>query len=250
MTKSKADSARTDAVVSGSQSFSRILRESFWLPENCSVLEYGVPRNDIYFRDDSFRNALKRKLGFIPDDRILLYAPTFRDNGETDCYDLDFERLRRTLFEVSSMEWKVIVRLHPNISRRADLFCYGESIINGSTCPDQQELCMISDCLITDYSSIMGDFLLMKKPVFLYVPDLARYASRNSGRGLRDIYYDLPLPSSHDQNELEQQMKAFDLESYQCNVDSFMQTRYLPFDDGHASERVVDLLTQIMHIHG
>ena len=247
--KSKADSAMTDAVVSGSQSFSKILKDSFWLPERCVILEYGVPRNDIYFRGSRYRDELKRSYGFSLEDRIILYAPTFRDHGETDCYDLDFERIRMTLVRTTGEEWKVVVRLHPNISEQGNMFCYGEKIINGSTYPDQQELSMISDCLITDYSSIMGDFFLMGKPVFLYVPDLERYASRSAGRGLRDLFYQLPLYRCKTQRELEDQMTVFDRNSYEMEVDSFMKECYRPFDDGHASERIVDYLSQIMHLH-
>lgn len=240
--KSKADSAMTDAVISGSQSFSQILRESFWLPEHCSILEYGVPRNDIYFRGNTYRDELKQRYGFSLDDRILLYAPTFRDHGETDCYDLDFESLRRTWVRKTGDHWKVIIRLHPNMAELGSMFSYGENIINGTAYPDQQELSMVSDCLITDYSSIMGDFFLMRKPVFLYVPDQERYASRSAGRGLRALFYQLPLAHCQTQHELEEQIALFDRESYEGKVDSFMKEYYRPFDDGHASERVVDCL--------
>lgn len=243
---SKADSAMTDAAVSGSKSFSKILRESFWFPEKCSILEYGVPRNDLYFRGEAYRSELRLRYGFLPDERVLLYAPTFRDHGETDCYNLDFEGLRLALCLATKQEWKIIIRLHSVASKRTDLFSYGENIINGTVCPDQQELCMVSDYLVTDYSSIMGDFLLMRKPVFLYVPDLERYASRSAGRGLRDLYYRLPLQRSSTQTELVGQMTHFDAETYGREVDSFMKEYYQPFDDGHASERIVDFLTRII----
>ena len=143
-------------------------------------------------------------------------------------------------------EWKVIIRLHPNISHREDLFSYGDGIVNGTAYPDQQELCMISDWLITDYSSMMGDFLLMRKPVFLYVPDLEEYSSRATGRGLRKLFYHLPLQFSRDQDALEEQMKAFDQSAYEGEVETFMQRYYRPFDDGHASERVVCHLSQVI----
>ena len=246
--KSKADSAMTDAVISGSRSFSKILRESFWLPDHCSIFEYGVPRNDIYFRGNTYRDDLKRRYGFSSDDRILLYAPTFRDHGETDCYDLDFEKLRMTCARKTGEKWKVVIRLHPNISEHDSMFCYGENIINGTAYPDQQELSMVSDCLITDYSSIMGDFFLMRKPVFLYVPDQERYASRSTGRGLRDLFYQLPLAHCKTQHELEEEITLFDCDNYGGEVDSFMKEYYRPFDDGHASERIVDCLKQVMHL--
>lgn len=248
VTKSKADSAITDAIVSGCPFFSQILRESFWLPENCKILEFGVPRNDLYYRGDTFRNKLKERMGFSSDDRILLYAPTFRDDGDTDCYNLDFERLRKHLCRTTGEEWKIIVRLHPNVSARADLFRYDEKIINGTARSDQQELCMIADCLITDYSSIMGDFFIMGKPVFLYVPDWEHY--KTACRGLRDIFFELPLPHLFTQDELETQMAHFNQETYDRNVASFMDKYYRPFGDGHASEKIVDYLLGVMRLHG
>lgn len=242
---SKADSAITDAVVSGSRSFTNIVKESFWLPETCKILEVGVARNDIYFRDTKFQDELKRKLGFSPRDRILLYAPTIRDDGSTDCFNLDFEKLRLKLCQMTNGTWKIVIRLHPYLSSRSGLFVYNDNIINGSLFNDQQELFMISDVLVTDYSSIMGDFFLMGKPVFLYAPDLGRYADGNTGRGLR---FKLPIPFNHSQEELEAQMARFDKEGYNETIKIFMQTDYQSFDDGHASERIVDVLKNVMRI--
>lgn len=243
---SKADSAATDAILSGNVFFSEVLRESFWLPENCEILEYGVPRNDIYFRDDEVKNKLKRQFGFSLDDRILLYAPTFRDDGDVSCYNIDFERLRKTLSQMGNETWKIVVRLHPNISSKADLFCYNENIIDGTVYYDQQELCMICDCLITDYSSIMADFMLMKKPVFLYVTDLEKYSDKTTGRGLRDLYFALPFSLSRNQEELERHVSQFNKEAYAEELGAYMRKYYCTFDDGHASERVVNHLKNVL----
>ena len=245
VTVSKADSAVTDAVLSGSTFFSKVLRESFWLPKKCEILEYGVPRNDIYFRGEEFRNQLKRQFGFSVDDRILLYAPTFRDDDDVSCYSINMERLLGTLSQNDKASWKIVVRLHPNISSRTDLFCFNEKVIDGSVWSDQQELCLISDCLITDYSSIFADFLLMRKPVFLFATDLEKYANRQSGRGLRDLYYHLPFSLSRNQNELEYSISSFDEKEYRKKEEAFMQEYYCSFDDGHASERVVNHLSSV-----
>lgn len=183
----------TDAIVLGSRSFTSIVKDSFWLPNIFAILEFEVPNNDLYFRERNYRDSLIQRYGFSLKEKILLYASTFRDKGETDYYNLVFDRLRDSLCNKDESDWKVIVRFPPIISKQDDLFCYNERIINGSVFPDQQELCMISDCLVTDYSSIMGDFLLMGKPVFLYVPDLERYSSRTEGRGLSEMYYHLPF---------------------------------------------------------
>lgn len=242
---SKADSAVTNAIVSGNKQFTEILRKSFWLPQECAILEYGVPRNDIYFKDRSFRDRLKTKFGFSLEDSILLYAPTFRDDHDFSCYDIDFERLKRFLCKVTDKRWKIIIRLHPNVSSMADMFCYGDDIINGTVCSDQQELCMISDCLVTDYSSIMADFMLMKKPVFLYATDLDKYSNHNTNRGLREVFYKLPFPLNRTQDELESCIVAFDKKEYGEQLNAFIQEYYCSFDNGHASECVVNYLKKV-----
>ena len=243
LARSKVDSAATNAVLSGNEFFSTVLEASFWLPKKCEILEYGIPRNDIYFRGDEERDQLKLKLGFSLDDHILLYAPTFRDDYDLSCYSIDLERVRGLLSKRDcGSPWKVIVRLHPNISSETGLFHYNDNIINGSFWSDQQELCMISDFLITDYSSIFADFLLMRKPVFLFATDLEKYADKSAGRGLRDLYYHLPFALCRNQQELETSIESFNEEEFRKKVEAFMLEYYRTFDDGHASERVVNYL--------
>lgn len=194
-------------------------------------------------------NTLKLQYGFSLDDKLLLYAPTFRDDSDFSCYNIDFERLLKVLPQGDNTTWKIIVRLHPNVMFNVGLFHYNDSIINGSVYPDQQELCMISDCLITDYSSIIGDFLLMNKPVFLYVPDLDFYSDKSIGRGLRDFFFQLPFPFSHNQAELESHISKFNNMDNSERVKEFIKTYYETFDDGHASERVVKYMIKLQNTH-
>ena len=245
LVRSRIDSKATDAILSGNKQFSVILKDSFWLPSHCAILEFGVPRNDLYFRGEEVKKKIKERYGFSLNDRILLYAPTFRDNFDFGCYNIDFERLRRALPQSCNTVWRIIIRLHPRVSSRADFFRYDDNIIDGSVYSDQQELCMISDGLITDYSSIMGDFILMKKPVFLYVPDLEIYANQKTGRGLRDLYYQMPFPFCYNQLELESCLSEFNKADYRERLSEFKQKYYDTFDDGHASERVVDYLKYV-----
>ena len=243
---SKADSQMTDAIISGNTFFYNILKESFWLPESCEILKCGVPRNDIYFKDGDLKNELKSKYNFATSDKILLYAPTFRDDKRTDCYNINFETIRSVLNSKYDENWKIIIRLHPNVSKKTDLFEYNENIINGSVYTDPQELCFISDCLITDYSSIMSDFMLMKKPVYLYVPDLEKYSDKSTGRGLRDIFYKLPFHFCKTQDELEAEINTLNSDEYLVKLQEFMNKYYESFDDGHASEKVVNYLKSVI----
>ena len=88
--------------------------------------------------------------------------------------------------------------------------------------------------------------MLMKKPVFLYATDLEKYSSKATGRGLRDFYFELPFSLSRNQEELERDISQFSKEAYAKALRSFMQKYYYSFDDGHASERVVNHLKNIL----
>ena len=237
---SKKDSKSTDVILSASSMFTGICSKNFWLPDSCKVQEIGQPRNDIYFHDESFKNQLRKKYGFDTELKILLYAPTFRDDNSINGYFTEFQELKQSLESCFREKWLVIVRMHENAVKLASNIKYDDSVINGTFFPDAQELSVISDALITDYSSIMADFFIMKKPVFLYVKDLEQYNERS--RGLRQIFYELPVTYSKNIDELKTNIETFDKDKYLFSLNDFMQNRYVSYDDGHASERVVNLI--------
>lgn len=241
----KKDSKSTDIFLSGSNLFSNICKESFYKTESSDIIEFGVPRNDIYFRDEDFKNNIRNKYGFSVNDKFLLYAPTFRDDGSINGYLQDFVTIKKTLEKKTNTSWKIIVRMHENALKLAKNIAYDDYIINGSLFPDVQELVIISDILITDYSSIMSDFFIMHKPVLLYINDLDNYITKS--RGLRNFFYELPVPMCKDYEELINSIIKYDDNNYITRLDKFMKVHYISFDDGHASERVVELIKKQMN---
>lgn len=243
--QSKADSAITDVFISANSFFSDIIRNSFWKRPESIIFESGAPRNDLYFTMTLSKEKEIRSLLNIPQDTsILVYAPTFRDTNKGDIYYLDYEALHRCIEKKTNKKWVIVVRLHPNAISFAKNISFNDYVINGSSIADAQELFAISEALITDYSSVIGDFIIMNKPIFLYTPDLEEYVKNN--RDLKPLFYKQPFKLCNDLSCLLNEVDNFDILEYKQKLIHFMSHFYKNFDDGHASAKVVDLIEKMM----
>lgn len=231
----KNDSSMIDYLLTDSDFGKSIIEQSFWY--NGKILITGSPRLDVLFKNNiELKELIQKKMNLDHNVKYLLYAPTFRDNGKTDVYNIDFDRIIRNLSLRFGGQWQVILRLHPNI--RDKNISKNLHVIDASMYPDIMDLFSISDILITDYSSTMFDFSLTGKPVFLYVPDLNEYL------GMRNSYFelkDLPFSKSTNEDLLEKSILKFDHNRYAGKVSNFFKRINL-LEDGHASERVADLI--------
>lgn len=237
------NSAETDLFLSPCKLQTEEYRHAFWC--KCEIMPSGIPRNDIYFNYNSAQiSSVKKKLGVPGGAKLLIYAPTFRDDHSTDVYSLlDFARIRKFLEERFGGDWYVLIRLHPGIQFDVNFkFDFNDHIINVSGYSDIQELLIASSLLITDYSSIMFDFYLLKKPVFLFTPDV----DSPSIRGLRPMFYEFPFLHCKTQEELLDAISTFREKDYQDKVMEF-EERFHSYDDGHAAERVVNRINEIMN---
>lgn len=243
--RSQRDSWQTDFVLSGSGFFSSVAKRYFWYPEHCQVLEYGIPRNDIFFRCSQDEVAAFRKRYFgLADVRIAFYAPTFRERLPNENCRIDAKELKDACQSRFGGKWIVVVRLHPNVADKAGMFEYGDGVVNGTRIDNAQMLSLAADILITDYSSIIEEFVIQRKPIFLYAPDLEEYVTKE--RQLRELYFKLPFPHCRSENALQKAIVDFDDKAYLAALGDFIEHDYRIFDDGHASERVVDLIEKLM----
>ena len=239
--ESKADSRETDLILSASRQFSNIVRNSFWY--DGEVFECGQPCNDVYFHHESrARDKVKALFHLSDDTKIALYAPTFRD-GNLGFEFPDFQVILQNLETLTNNSWALLIRLHPNDQGRVSTVKFTDKVLDGSPYPDTQDLAKAADLLITDYSSIMYDFALQRKPVILFTPDLEAYLQR---RGLRDIYWELPFPQVRAKEALEDAIDTVFGSDYSTRLTSFMKERICSYDDGHASERIVDRIRQVV----
>lgn len=241
---SKKHSAITDVFVSMGTYHTQVLKDTFWLPANAEIWECGFPRNDQYFQNTTQKQKELRSRLDIPDDhRIILYAPTFRDNNTTDAYDLDLHRVLETLEQKTGDKWMFFITLHPNfIWFKHPPYRFDEKIWNMSDYTDIHELLLIVDIVISDYSSVALDFANLHRPVFLYASDIEEYKQM---RGLKDMYFKLPFALCKTNEELNEAILNFDNQAYHHKLETFYNL-YGSVDDGHAAERFVSHLRDII----
>ncbi len=234
-------SAIQDLFVASSEFQAKDFIDFYWC--NCEILRSGYPRNDIYFQNNTRLSQQIRQTLSLPDNySIVFYAPTFRDNGDASAYSIDLNRVILALENKTGQDWLVLVRLHPNLRYwyKKPEIQYSERIRDVTDYPDIQELFLISDVVITDYSSTMFDFALTRKPVFLFATDVDEYIQM---RGLKDMFFKTPFPLCRNNDELEQVIGDFNDIEYQKKLDKFNAV-YKPLDDGHASERIINKINQ------
>ncbi len=205
------------------------------------IVEEGYPRNDSLFNIDSNTILkIKKKFGIDIDKKVLLYVPTFRDNqhesgvGYTYDLELDFKTLRKKI----GNDYIVLFRAHYFIANKIDFDECKDFVINVSDYDDINDLYLISDILITDYSSVCFDYANLKRPMIFYMYDYDEYKNK-----LRDFYIsmdELPGPIVKTQKELEEAILDIDnlFEKNQKKYDK-LNEKYNYLDDGNASRRVI-----------
>lgn len=221
-------------VVCSSEQVEEIYSEAFGVSRK-QVLPLGAPRTDWFFKEINekrLRADFDREYPECKGKKLVLYAPTFRENPEDDAAILD--NLDVKAFNERFPDSRLLVRLHPQVhSDTADM--YGITDVGGFG--NVKKLIRICDALITDYSSICMDFALLDKPVYFYAFDLEKYTAD------RAFYYDyesyVPGPVAKDFSTL--------LNLINSNVDMTFEKRRNDFAsknfgtaDGKASKRVVD----------
>lgn len=205
------------------------------------VLELGYPRNDyLYNYTDNDVKTIKSKLGIENcTKKILLYAPTYRDNqhtsgiGYTYKTEVDFDKLKKEL----SNEYIILFRSHWLVANLFDFEKYKNFIYNVSDYDDIDELYVVSDLLITDYSSVFFDYANLKRPILFYMYDLEEY--RDNIRGFYLDIEDLPGPILKTEEELIENIKTISEDFYNEKYKKF-NDKFNYLDDGQASKRVVD----------
>lgn len=206
------------------------------------IIEEGYPRNDFlvnYTEDDVAR--VRKELGVPEDKKLILYAPTWRDNqhvaGTGYVFDnpLDFDRLKEEIGD----EYVILFRPHYFVANAFDFSKYEGWVYNVAAYPDINDLYIVSDVLITDYSSVFFDYSILKRPMLFYMYDLKYY--QDTVRGFYISLDELPGPIVEEQDELFTKIKTIDdwtkSQDYKDKYQAF-SSKFTYLDDGHASDRV------------
>ncbi|MGP1370055.1 MAG: CDP-glycerol glycerophosphotransferase family protein [Eggerthia catenaformis] len=231
-----------DFLIAANKFSSDVFRSCFMY--DGPMLETGYPRNDL-LKDpdrDEITIELKKKCGIPLSKRTILYAPTWRDdeyygNGSYKFQiKLNLEMMRKELGD----EYVVILRTHYYIADNIDLTGLEDFAYNLSKYDDVTEIYLMSDILITDYSSVFFDYAGLRRPMLFFTYDLDKY--RDILRGFYiDMEKELPGPLVYTTEEVINRIKSIDEmnKEYASRYDAFYE-RFCCWEDGHATKRVVD----------
>ncbi|MBE6948024.1 MAG: glycerophosphotransferase [Ruminococcaceae bacterium] len=242
----KKDSRYTNVSISGNRWYTQTIKRAFWY--DGEIMECGYPRRDILLQNQpELAQSIKEQLGIPMDSKVLFYAPTFRkhqqgDHPDLSCFDLDWDAVLKAMSDKFGGTWVGILRLHPSIACHAGKLNLPSSIRDVTYYPDMQELMLISDSMITDYSSSLFDFAITKKSGFLFATDFEEYQED------RNVYFDitkLPFPFSQSNEQLINDIRTFDEKAYASNLEEFYGKTIGVFDDGKASERIVERIKEV-----
>ena len=246
--KFKKNSSLWDYLISQNSYSSKIFKRAFAF--DGEMLEIGYPRNDILINENNETkiNEIKERLNIDKDKKIILYAPTWRDNEfhRSGIYkfatEMDFNAMKNAL----SDEYVLIVKFHYLVKDEINWDEYRDFIIECNEMWDIQELYLISDILITDYSSVMFDYALLNRPILFFTYDLDFYKDN-----LRDFYFDIntvPGPLIETTEDLvdfiKNNSKEDYFEKYGTKYQAFKET-YNEFDKGSSCQSVIELVERL-----
>lgn len=201
------------------------------------LLEKGYPRNDALITTGPEEIKRLRESFGVDDKKVILYAPTWRDNQHTSALgytyktEVDWDRLREELGE----DYVILFRAHYLVANSFDFDKYRGFVYDVSGYPDINDLYLASDLLVTDYSSVFFDYANLGKPIIYYMYDLEEYAE--DLRGFYMSLEELPGPVVRDETALIAEVRASEEWTPSEKYESFCR-RFNPYEDGHSAERV------------
>lgn len=227
------------ALVS-SQNIVSKYAEGFSIDEE-KIISLGIPRTDLFF--DEIKKAeivktLNNEFPFIKGKKVILFAPTFRGNGQQSAY-YPYEMLNfKKIYEELKEEYVFLLKIHPFVQNSPDVcYDYQEFYYDVSNYPEINNLLLITDCLITDYSSVCFEYALLKRPMVFFCPDLSEYMIS------RNFYYDyfnfIPGSLATNTDQLIDQVSKGEFNELKIN--SFIKY-FFDYTDGKSSKRLVDAM--------
>jgi len=230
----------THAIVS-SKFVAPFYAEGFGIDIN-RVDNLGVARTDMFFRDnlkDKLIEETKQELPFLDGKRVILFAPTFRGNGQTTAhYKFDKINFNDIFNKLNDGKTVFLLKIHPFVLNKPDIPSeYSEFFYDISYYREINNLLLLADILVTDYSSVVFEYALLKKKMIFFAPDLEEYIAT------RDFYVDyksfVPGPIAYSTDELIEHLldNSFDMQE----LEGFLN-KYFDFLDGNSSKRIVDAM--------
>ena len=229
-----------DRVVTGSHFAEKMYRTAFRYKGK--YIDAGCPRNDILVRNDPADiERVRAGLGVEPGVKLLLYAPTYRENETVipKRAQMDLLKTLECLERKTGNRWLCLYRAHYK-SRGIDLEAVRDRLIDVTQYEDMSELLLAADMVLTDYSSCAMDYILRDMPAVLYVADWAEYTAT---RGVYFDIHDTPFFLAEDQAGLEKVIEGMTEESIRRNC-ADLKAFYGYTETGHATDAVCDYIIE------
>lgn len=237
----RQDVAGWDVLLSQNAFSTSIFRHAFGY--DGEIMESGYPRNDPLHHPDRAQRAaaIREQLGLPAGKRIVLYAPTWRDDAvrEQGRYRFDLQLDIDAAARALGNDHVLLLRLHTKARSTLDPRAAGGFVADVTSYPDITDLYLISDVLITDYSSVMFDFAGTGRPILFFTYDLERYRDT-----LRGFYFDFeaeaPGPLLSTTEDVIEALRGIDgvARTYRDAYHAFAE-KYCGLDDSEAAARVV-----------
>ncbi len=244
------ESNETDYVITNSQFEEDVFRSVFW--KNTDMVRLGHARTDILFEKEPYRIAeireeLLKRYGIPVYKKLVLYAPTHRTGLTIDNLSIDYKDMTEALQKKFGGEFAVMIRMHKRtkniVLEKKECEEPAEQVLFDVTdYPDIQELMLVTSVGITDYSSWIYDYVLTRRPGFIFATDLERY---NINTGLYYPLEETPFPVCQSHEQLIEKIGQFDNDLFLKRVEEFLNDKQ-SVDDGNSAVRIVDWIQTLM----
>lgn len=219
------------------------------------IVQMGSPKNDILFDKKISLDDLKTKLKLPINNKIILFAPTFRtDDNKVNSINrsgidqlnmINIEELLNHMKTKFEGNWSLVCRFHYHVEKQLNWKelkqKYGNKIINGNEHDDIMEYLMCANVLITDMSSCLFDFALTEKPIFVFFPDAENY--KKNERGLYFDISELPVQCATDYDSLLSNIDSFNYNEYKNNICRFL-TKMGYIKENEASQKMAKYILE------
>ncbi|MCT2897545.1 CDP-glycerol glycerophosphotransferase family protein [Lentilactobacillus buchneri] len=242
------EAARWDYLIAPNQYSHDIFKSAFGY--SGQFLDIGYPRNDILYTEnnaDDIRKIKQTLFGYQP-KQVMMYAPTWRDDdfSEKGKYQFTLPFDLAQFFENVDPQTLLVIRPHYLVKDNIDISGF-EDRVKILADVDINQLYLITDLLITDYSSVMFDFANLKRPMLFYPYDLAHYRDQLRGFYFQYDQANLPGPMVENQTDFYQKLSEYRqtgaFTDFSDNLTRFNQ-KFCAWEDGQASQKVSQLILQ------
>lgn len=233
--QAKNDGKITNLMITNNMSQYEEFKQTYWY--NGEVQCCGLPREDVLYKNNkNITEKVYKYFNIESNRKIVLYAPTFRNESNGNVYMSQYEECCKALNKKFSSDYIMLVKMHPNVIMDSSFVKYNKNIKNATMYPDIQELISVADVVITDYSSVAFEAGIVNKKVFLIAKDFEEYIKKE--RQFKFDLNDIPFKIAKTESELIENINKFSYDEYKQRLKVFYNKIGFKYND-NAAEYIV-----------